>query len=224
MWGLGRWLGAVMTVAAMLAAGWWHAGRWRPGSEEYPIQGVDVSAASGAVDWRTAKARGVDFAYLLATSGDRARDPAFEGHWAASADAGVRRGALHAFSLCRLAADQADHFNAVVPRLGDALPAAVSFAFAPDCADRPMRAVVLREVATFLERVERHMGKRVLLRISPAFEKEYQLSAGIDRTLWAERDWFRPDYLSRPWRMWQANHARRVDGFEGKVGWNVVAT
>ncbi|HCB75034.1 MAG TPA: glycosyl hydrolase [Sphingomonas bacterium] len=223
MWGLGRWIGAVVFVVILGIAGWWFAAHWRPAVKDFPIQGVDVSAATGAVDWGTAKAEGADFAYVLATMGDRGRDPTFEGHWAALADSGIRRGAMHAYSLCRLAADQADHFNAVVPRMPDALPAVVAFDFAADCTDRPTREVLLREVATFLERVERHTGERVLIRVSPDFEKQYRLSDGLPRTFWATGNWFPPDYLARPWRMWQANAARRVEGFEAPVGWDVVA-
>lgn len=223
MWGLGRWVGAMVVVAVLFSGTWLYAQHWRPDRREYLMQGVDINAATGTVDWGMAKARDVSFAYLLATSGDRGRDAAFEQYWSALAGSGIRRGAIHAFSLCRLAADQADHFNAVVPRADDALPAVVSFEFSANCSDRPSRDVVIREVSTFLERVERHTGGHVLLRIGPAFEEQYRLSAGIDRNLWATGNFMAPEYLSRPWRMWQANDARRVDGFEGPVGWNVVA-
>lgn len=223
MWGIGRLLGAIIVVAIVALAGWRFATHWRPSVEDFPMQGVDVSAATGAVDWGTAKAEGVDFAYALATRGDRGRDPAFAGHWAALEGSGIRRGAMHDWSLCRLAADQADHFNAVVPRMADALPAVVAFDFAPDCPDRPAREVLLREVATFLERVERHTGERVLIRVAPAFEDEYRLSEAIGRTFWATGGWFPPTYLARPWRMWQAHPARHVEGFEAPVGWDVVA-
>jgi lysozyme len=223
MWVLGRWIGAVVFVALLAIGAWWFAAHWRPAAEEFPIQGVDVSAGTGAIDWGTAKAEGADFAYVLATMGDKGRDPAFEGHWAALADSGLRRGAMHAYSLCRLAADQADHFNAVVPRMPDALPAVVAFDFAPDCTDRPTREVLLREAATFLERVERHTGERVLVRVTPDFEKQYRLSESLPRTFWATGNWVRPTYLARPWRMWQANARRRVEGFEAPVAWDVVA-
>jgi lysozyme len=223
MWGLGRWVGAVIVLGLLALVGWRFAAQWAPAAEDFPIQGVDVSAATRAVDWGTAKAQGVDFAYALATTGDKGRDPSFEGHWAALAETGIRRGAMHGYSLCRLAADQADHFNAVVPRMPDALPAVVAFDFAPDCTDRPARDVLLREVAIFLERVERHTGERVLIRVAPDFEKQYRLSDGVARTFWATGNWFAPDYLARPWRMWQANAARRVEGFEAPVGWDVVA-
>lgn len=223
MWGLGRWLTAGIVIAIGAVAAWQYAMRWHPAVEDYPVQGVDISADVGAIDWGTAKANGVDFAYLLATSGDAGRDPAFEEQWRALAGGDIRRGAIHAYSLCRLAADQADHFNAVVPRAADALPAAVAFAFSPDCGDRPPRDVLLREIETFMERVERHTGQRVLIRVSPDFEAEYALSGSVDRTFWATRGWFRPDYLARPWRMWQANAARRAEGFEHPVAWDVVA-
>jgi lysozyme len=223
MWGLGRWLLAGIVIALAGFAGWQFAIRWQPSVDDFAVQGVDVSAATGSIDWGTARAQGVDFAYLAATSGDAGRDPVFANQWRALEGGDIRRGALHAYSLCRLAVDQADHFNATVPRADDALPAAVAFDFAADCADRPERDVLLREIAAFLARVERHTGQRMLIRVSPAFEAEYRLSEQVPRTFWAQRNWVQPGYLARPWRMWQANAARPVEGFERPVSWDVVA-
>jgi lysozyme len=34
----------------------------------------------------------------------------------------------------------------------------------------------------------------------------------------------KPDYTARPWRMWRASDFRRIDGIEGPVNWDVVAS
>lgn len=224
MWGLGRLVGVCVVLAGLAAGGWWYAVHWRPPTTEYAIQGVNVTAATGAVDWGMAHARDVDFAYVRATMGARGRDDSFAGHWQALRTQGIRRGALHLYSLCSPAAEQADHFNATVPRVSDALPAVVAFEFTPGCAARPDRPALLAGIAEFMERVERHTGSPVLIRVTEDFEETYRLSGAVDRTLWATGDWFEPDYLARPWRMWQANAARRVEGFEQPVGWDVVAS
>ncbi|UZK69243.1 GH25 family lysozyme [Sphingomonas sp. S1-29] len=223
-WGLGRLLIAVGAAGAIAGGGWIYAGQWQPSIEQYPVQGVDVSAATGAIDWYVARGDGVDFAYVVATQGDVSRDAAFEQHWRALPVAGVRRGALHLYAPCRPGTEQADHFNATVPRTADALPAAVAFELDPACNPAPTRGAMLGEVQAFLARVERHTGKPALLRVSPAFEAPYQLSQGIDRTFWGVRAFREPAYLARGWRMWQANPIRRVDGIERPAHWNVVAT
>ena len=123
----------------------------------------------------------------------------------------------------QLAADQANAFNAFVPRTDDALPAAVDVGYRDDCTARPDRAVLVGELKTFVHMVEMHTRKPVLLRLSKAVERDYQLSAAIDRPVWAIANLFPPAYAARPWRMWRASDIRRIDGIDGPVNWDVVA-
>lgn len=195
---------------------------WHPAYETYPIQGVDVTDEVGVVDWPTVHAGGADFAYLRATMGADGRDTLFAANWSAVYAAGLRRGAIHEFSLCRLAADQANNFMVTVPRVSDALPAAVAIDASPECVTPPARQVLIDELVRFAAMVESHTGKPILLRIAPAIEKEYNLSAALDRTLWATGNFFPPSYYSHPWRMWRASDLRRINGADRAVGWDVV--
>ena len=208
---------ALAVVAVMTLA---HG--WRP-SDRFPFQGVDVSDANGPVDWWAVHKGGADFAYVRATSGANIRDPRFEANWAGVYETGMRRGAIHSYSLCKLAADQANNFNTTVPRTPDALPAAVEVDFAMDCTSRPEPRVVLDELRRYLTMVEAHTGKPVLLKVSKPFEAAYGVTAALPRPVWAVQDFFPPEYPARPWRMWQASGIRRIDGIEGPVHWNVVA-
>lgn len=224
LWGrrIGR-LGALGIVAALsVVVAFTLAMSWRP-SDRYQFQGVDISEEQGPIDWWTVKAGGADFGYLRATYGADGRDARFEANWADIYATGMRRGAFHLYSLCRLAVDQANNFNTTVPRTEDALPAAVDIDFSDDCSSRPVRTIVIDEIRRYLTMVEAHTGKPVILRISKRFEAAYQVSAAIPRPIWAVQDFFPPDYAARPWRMWQANDMRRIDGIEGPVHWDVVA-
>ncbi|MBX4390270.1 hypothetical protein K4H03_29750, partial [Mycobacterium tuberculosis] len=78
--------------------------------------------------------------------------------------------------------------------------------------------VELRKLAATLET---HSGKPVILRVSPEFEAQYQVSAAIDRPLWSTGMFFPPAYSARPWRLWQASTIRRIEGAERPVNWNV---
>ena len=210
-------IGAAGVVGRHVATG------WAPSASQYPLQGVDLGENPGEVEWGSVRAAGADFAYLAATVGADRRVPSFEANWNALPAAGLRRGALHLYSLCQLASDQADAFNTVVPRIADALPAAVDLAFRDDCAARPDRAVLVGEIARFVERVEAHTGKPVLLRVSSAVEGEYRITQAIDRPVWSLANAFPPAYAARPWRMWRASDFRRIEGIEGPANWDVVA-
>ncbi|MEG3088655.1 GH25 family lysozyme [Sphingomonas sp. PB4P5] len=216
--------GAMAIVLAVIAITLWVVARgWHPSDRTYAFQGIDIGAEQGPVHWPTVAAGGVDFAYLRATIGATGRDPQFATSWADADTAGMRRGAVHVWSFCSPAADQANNFNTNVPRADDALPAALLIDFAEDCATRPERDVVVEGVTRFVTMVEAHTGKPMLLKISGPVEQAYQLSAAIERPLWTIQNFLPPTYAARPWRMWQASDMRRIDGLNGPIHWNVVA-
>lgn len=211
---------ALLLLAAGLAL-WW-AARWIPDRALYPTQGVTIDAGNGDVHWGSIKAAGADFAYIMGTYGSAGIDAQFTRNITAAREAGVQAGAIHRYSLCQLATDQAANFIRHVPRRADALPAVVWLDYDDRCPDRPTRALLLSELATFLAQIEAHMGKRSLIAPGPAFESDYRVTEGIARTTWLRRDFFEPDYGAHPWAMWQANDYVRLSGASGTVGWNVL--
>ena len=202
--------------------GWIGLASWTPSRAAYPTQGVDVSEANGEIDWKAAHAAGVDFAYLRASEGSELRDERFAANWAQTAEAGVKRGATHVFNLCTSARDQATNFIAMVPREAEALPHALDLEFGDNCLTRPTRQALLGEVAIFIQMVEAHSEKPMMLYLTREFEDRYHISEAIDRPLWLLRIGLTPGYGAHPWVMWQANPRHRVDGIEGPVDWDVV--
>ena len=203
--------------------GWHKASRWRPAPADYPLQGIDREEGAAAIDWPMVRAAGADFAYVVATSGRDRRDPAFEANWIALPEAGLRRGAVHVYSLCQPAIAQANAFNTFVPTSADALPMAVDVSFHDDCTARPDRAALIADLARFLTMVETHTGKPALLRIAKPVERTYTLTEALHRPTWEMANFRAPDYAARPWALWRASDIRRIDGVEGPVNWNVVA-
>ncbi len=219
---LRRILGWLLVLILLAGLAMWWAARWTPKREMFPIQGVTISAANGEVHWGSIKAAGADFAYVAATDGTSGIDAMFTKNLAGAREMGVQVGAIHRYSLCQLATDQAANFIRHVPRRADALPAVVWLDYDDRCPDRPTRALLLSELATFLAQIEAHTGKRSLIAPGPAFEADYKVTQGIARTTWLRGDFFEPDYGAHPWAMWQANDYIRLNGADGTVGWNVL--
>ncbi len=212
----------LIAFAATSAALVFGATKWRPDPSAYPVQGIDVSSDQGEISWPSVATDTVDFAYIRATEGADIRDPRFASNWQGASRAGLQYGAYHAYSLCRLASDQASNFISTMVRDASALPTAISLEFENGCTERPDRGVLIGELATFIKMVEAHTGKPVLLMLTSDFEEAYQLSTAIDRSLWLRRVAFPPDFGARPWVIWQASTFRRVDGIDGATHWNVV--
>jgi lysozyme len=223
LWRRTRIFGGIALALALIAlCAWLFAINWRPDARAFPVQGVDVSEATGPIDWWAVKAGGdVQFAYARATIGADAHDKNFGQYWRGLYAAGIPRGAIHVFSLCQLAADQAGNFVKTVPRVSD-LPAALELDFDPACAARPERSVVLGEISRFLAGVETYLGQPVILKISKPFEAQYRVGEAIPRKLWSVQPLFPPAYFDKPWTMWQASRIRRIEGAAGAVNWDVM--
>ena len=220
--GFSKMLLGLVSVAVLSIALFFWMRAWRPNETDYPQQGLEVNHALGKVDWAKVKASGGDFAYIEATFGDTERDASFAENWQGSIAAGLTRGALHRYHLCRLARDQATNFIATVPREADELPAALDLELDAGCTTRPARAVLLGELASFIQMVEAHTEKPVMIRLSRAFDEEYAISRAINRPLWLSSRLLTPSYGDRPWVMWRANPSRSVDGVSAPTGWSVV--
>lgn len=202
-----RLLGA-LALAALIGglAGWWHLAHWRPERAVFPLQGVEIGAQDGEVDFAALKATGADFVYLDASASAFARDASFVANFEAARAAKLQVGALHAYDPCQPADRQAANFVTIVPRDARLLPPAVALErLADDCPVKVDDAAIESELTTFLNQVETHTGKPVILKLGTAFESRYHIAAAIDRNLWLTRERFQPDYAGRPWALWTAN-------------------
>lgn len=219
-----RIFGAVLLVA-LLAGGWlwWDMHHWQPERDAFPMQGVEIGAEDGAIDWRGVKAIGADFAYIDASASAFARDPAFTDNFDAARDAGMQVGAVHRYDPCQPAERQAANFVTTVPRDKDVLPPAVELDMLADaCPVKTGDAMVESELMTFLNQVETHTGKPAILKVTDRFESRYAIANRIDRNLWLVRNRFQPDYAGRPWTLWTANTALANQIAEDDLRWVVV--
>lgn len=219
-----RILGTLL-LAAMIGGvwGWWHLRHWLPDRAIYPTQGVEIGADDGPVNWQSIEAIGADFAYIDASASAFARDPRFVENFEAARKAGMQVGAVHRYDPCQPAETQAANFVTTVPRDPQLLPPAVELdMLADNCPLRVSDAKVESELMTFLNQVETHTGKPVILKVTRAFESRYGIASKLDRNLWLVRDRFLPAYGGRPWTLWTANVSLANEIADGGFRWLVV--
>jgi lysozyme len=219
-----RLIGALLLVAMIAGgAGWWHVTHWTPDRAAWPLQGVEVGAEDGAVNFAAIRSIGADFVYIDASASAFARDPAFVANLEAARAAKMQVGAVHRYDPCQPADKQAANFVTVVPREKALLPPAVALDdLADGCPVKVPDAAVESELTTFLNQIETHTGKAAILKISPSFEARYRIARAIDRNLWLERTRFQPDYAGRPWMLWTANAALATEASPDPLRWVVV--
>lgn len=195
----------------------------------YPVHGIDVSRWQGDIDWPTARAAGVSFAFIKATEGGDVLDPMFTTHWQAARRANVPRSAYHYYYFCRPAAEQARWFIRHVPRDPTALPHVLDMEWNPrsrTCTLRPDGTTVRAEARIFLDMLEAHYGRRPILYTTIDFFRE----TGIDRLPGTEF-WLRSVaghpktvYPGARWTFWQYTGTGLVPGIRGNVDLNLFRT
>ena len=207
----------VLVLALGGAAAWfWWVPHYRPSLRAGESYGIDVSHHQGEIDWKRVAADGVHFAYIKSTEGADHVDPRYVENWTGSALAGLDRAPYHFFTLCRPGVDQAHNFLGAYIQAD--LPPAVDLELAGNCAARPSRADVERELLAFLDVVEEDLEEPMVLYVGDDWRAAYGLPPG-ERPLWLRR------VLRRPpgdWAVWQVMGNAAVDGIEGPVDLNVM--
>ena len=196
--------------------------------DRYPVHGIDVSRFQTGIDWPTARANGVNFAFIKATEGGDRVDPMFEEHWRRAGEAGVKRGAYHFFYHCRPAAEQARWFIRHVPRELGALPPVLDMEWtptSPTCTIRRDGATIREEARIFIDIIERHYGQRPMIYTTVDFFQDTELwrLKGVEFWLRSVADHPHGAYDGSDWSFWQYTSTGLVAGIAGEVDVNVFA-
>lgn len=194
----------------------------------HPVHGVDVARFQTAVDWHTARANGVNFAFIKATEGGDRVDPMFADHWRGAARAGVLRGAYHFFYHCRAPAEQARWFFRNVPARAGDLPPVIDMEWTPDsptCTIRRPAAEIRADAAVLVDLFTRHYGTAPILYTTVDFYEDNQMWRldGVD--FWLRSVAAHPSdrYPGQHWAFWQYTSTGAVPGIAGEADINVFA-
>jgi len=189
------------------------------------VHGVDISRWQGEIDWPKLRTQGANFAYIKATDGGDHLDPMFKKNWRRAKEAGIRRGAYHFFYWCRTAGEQADWFMRNVPRDPDALPPVIDVEYNGEssCKYRLSRAKAIEKMQVFMDKLERHYGKRPVIYTAPDFYRDNLTGEFKNYPFWLRSVAAHPSkvYPGRKWLFWQYSGSGLSHGVTGKIDLNV---
>lgn len=199
-----------------------------PAVRRHPVHGIDIAKYQTSVDWPTARANGVNFAFIKATEGGDLVDPMFQTHWRGAARAGVRRGAYHFFYHCRAPEEQAAWFFSHVPRRSGDLPPVIDMEwtpFSPTCTIRRPAAEIRRDAEVLIRLFTRHYGTAPILYTTVDFYEENQMWQLQGTDFWLRSVAAHPSdrYPGQHWAFWQYTSTGLIPGIAGEVDINVFA-
>ncbi len=192
----------------------------------HPVHGIDLSRFQTDVDWQTARASGVNFAFIKAVEGGDLVDPMFADHWRAAGQAGVRRGAYLFYYHCRPVAEQVRWYIAHVPRTPGALPPVLDMEWtptSPTCRNRRSPEVIRADAAEGLRLLARHYGTTPILYTTVDFFEDNALWKLQGAEFWLRSVAAHPSdrYPGQHWQFWQYSATGRVPGIKGRTDLNV---
>lgn len=195
---------------------------------KHDVHGIDVARFQLAVDWPTARANGVNFAFIKATEGGDRVDEMFHSHWRGAAAAGVRRGAYHFFYHCRAPEEQARWFFRHVPKRSGDLPPVIDMEWtptSPTCTIRRAPEVIRADAEVLIRMFTQHYGTAPILYTTVDFYEDNQMwrLKGVD--FWLRSVAAHPSdrYPGQHWAFWQYTSTGQIPGIGGAVDINVYA-
>lgn len=193
-----------------------------PSLKEYPVQGLDVSNHQGEIDWKKVDKKCVRFSFIKATEGRDFKDKSFERNWENAKKQNIIVGAYHFFTFCRSGEEQARNFIESVPNDGNMLPPAIDLEYSGNCKLTKTKQELLSDIHTFIDIIEKHYSRRVIIYVIDDFYRDYLEGEFPDNPYWLRGIYGKPE--TNPtynWTFWQYSNRGRMDGIEGFVDLNV---
>jgi uncharacterized protein (TIGR03382 family) len=166
------------------------------------VNGIDVSEYDDAVDWPTAKAAGISFAFVRVSDGLDFPDTKFSTYWPGAQAAGVLRGAYQYFEPDQDPIQQADM---LLSAMGSAMPGDLPPVLDLETADGLSTTAVTAAVQSWVGEVQAAIGRPPI--IYAGLYSWPELTGGADFTtspLWIAQYTTAacPD-IPDPWTSWE---------------------
>ena len=187
-----------------------------PSKSDYPVNGIDVSAYQGDIDWQLLSGQDISYAYIKATEGSSHTDKYFEYNWENAGKYGLRIGAYHFFSFESAGKTQAEHFCETVTAVDGMLPPVVDVEFYgrfKTAADINVDdiAAQLRE---FVDILAEEYGMKPVIYVSKETYEAIVKGRFDDHDLWY-RSVYSKVAGDVKWKFWQYSNRHVLPGYSG---------
>ncbi|MEG0011926.1 MAG: GH25 family lysozyme [Muribaculaceae bacterium] len=182
----------------------------------YPVNGIDVSAHNGNIDFARVVQDSISFVFIKATEGASFKDGKFEKNYIAARDAGLKVGAYHFFRFDINGTLQGMNF---VSSIGDKileLPLAIDLEEHGN-PETPTLSVIKR-LQEMIDYLAGH-GYDIIIYTNNNGYRRFVQSSFADYPLWLCR--FTTPQEDVEWQFWQYSHWGEVDGIKGDVDLNI---
>ncbi len=186
-------------------------------ASEYPVNGIDISAHQGDIDWPAVADEGVDFAYMKATEGKDFTDKKFVQNWTNANKTDIKVGAYHFLSYENSGQEQAQHFINTVPKVEGSLPPMIDIEF-DMLTVLPDDEVTIDIIGDMITELESYYGVKPVLYVTYDSYTRFIQGNFDDYPIWivdVNKPVDMPD--DSEWMFWQYSQTSRLSGInQGK--------
>ena len=188
-----------------------------PSKAKYPVNGVDVSAYQGQVDWDTLSSQDIDFAYIKATEGSTFKDSCFEYNWKEAGETDLRIGAYHFFSFESSGEKQAANFIDSVDVIPMMLPPVIDVEYYGKYQNEDDIDVdeIRAELRNMINILKEEYGVNPVLYVSEETYNTIVAQEFSDCDIWYRSVYGKIDG-DLDWTFWQYSNRHRLNGYEGE--------
>lgn len=186
------------------------------------VYGIDISQYQGDISWIDINTIydqvPIDFVFIRATMGEKAKDKRFAVNWKAAQSRAKLRGAYHYFRPNENSIRQARNFITTVKLRSGDLPPVLDIEERPR--KQPMDSLKVG-LKRWLNEVEKHYGIQPILYSGDSYFTDFLEKEFSDYVLWIANYNFWVDKPKKHWDFWQFSERGDVRGIKGNVDLNM---
>ena len=183
-----------------------------PDTQDYPVQGADVSYYQGNIDWDVLESQGISFCFIKATEGIDHSDTQFRQNWSTAQDSGIYVGAYHFYRFENSGREQAENFMQQVPVTENTLPPVIDVELYDDSGILPDVQETRDNLQEMLDLLEEHYGVKPILYAAPNTYRKYISCFQGEYPIGISNYYYQPYF---DWTFWQYTDSGMLQGYDG---------